>query len=391
MAKVTLWINQLPFSTTERDLAAHFAEAAGVTADALLPHVRLLKKNGEFKGTAFLDVNGYDAADRGVELHQSRFKASDGQQRRINVREAVSKTQLEAIAERSKESRGKVLAKAFGGKTKAKPPPPQPKIYSDEESDDDDEEKDSAEEGEEEDEEEEEASGCSDDDNEQQQMMQPMSPTKTEGVLGKDRLGRTVVGEIDPQRKRLREEEEYLKKRREREDMLVTCTDCGGEFKFTVFEQEFFLEKKWPIPRKRCKACTTAKRSKPSPGAHEQGSKQQQQQQQRDAKGGVRERGAAAEPQKGRAAPKERPTLEPGSKKGPSGAEAPKKKKGGAADMTCFICGEVGHIANGCPQKKEGSVFKCHNCGENGHKRAECPKGLRKHPGAKDAKRARKE
>ena len=61
MAKVTLWINQLPFSTTERDLAAHFAEAAGVTADALLPHVRLLKKNGEFKGTAFLDVNGTTA------------------------------------------------------------------------------------------------------------------------------------------------------------------------------------------------------------------------------------------------------------------------------------------------------------------------------------------
>ena len=135
MAKATLFVNQLPFSATQHDIAAHFAKASGSTLDELLPHVRLVLKDGEFKGTAFVDMHGWDAVDRGVALHQSHFKAADGSKRRINVREAVSKTQLESLAERSKAKRGQVLAKAYAGKTKAAPVPERrPKVYSDDES-----------------------------------------------------------------------------------------------------------------------------------------------------------------------------------------------------------------------------------------------------------------
>ncbi|EOD11503.1 hypothetical protein EMIHUDRAFT_247865 [Emiliania huxleyi CCMP1516] len=129
-SKVTLFINQLPYSATREDVAAHFAQAAGTTAAALLPSCRLVLKDGAFKGTAFVDVTDFESCDRGLALHQSQFKASsDGSSRRINVREAVSKTRLEQIAERSKFSRN-------------------------------------------------------------------------QGPLGKDRKGKEVVGEVDPQRKR---------------------------------------------------------------------------------------------------------------------------------------------------------------------------------------------
>ena len=131
-AKATLFINQIPWTATKEDIAKHFAKAAGCTPKELLPSVRQIVKDGKFNGTAFVDMVGWDAVDRGVELHQSNFKASDGSKRRINVREAVSKQQLEMLGERSKASRGRVLAKAFGGATKAKPPPPDV-VYSDEE------------------------------------------------------------------------------------------------------------------------------------------------------------------------------------------------------------------------------------------------------------------
>ena len=142
MAKATLWINQLPFSTSQADVAAHFAKAAGVPSSTLLPSVRLVMKGGKFNGTAFVDLIGWDAVDRGVALHQSRFKAADGACRRINVREAVSKSQLEVLSDRSKANQGKVLAKAYGGATKAKPLPDDAIAEDDDASGQEDESKD---------------------------------------------------------------------------------------------------------------------------------------------------------------------------------------------------------------------------------------------------------
>ena len=240
-SKVTLFINQLPYSATREDVAAHFAQAAGTTAAALLPSCRLVLKDGAFKGTAFVDVTDFESCDRGLALHQSQFKASsDGSSRRINVREAVSKTRLEQIAERSKFSRNQVLRKA--GKTKAGPLPARPNA-SDNESEEGSVDEDEGEE----DEDEEGESG---------------DARAMQGPLGKDRKGKEVVGEVDPQRKRKVIEEAYLKQRRELMDMAVTCHECAKPFTFTVIEQEFFLERGWKIPRTRCKACSDAKKAK---------------------------------------------------------------------------------------------------------------------------------
>jgi len=242
-SKVTLFINQLPYSATREDVAAHFAQAAGTTAAALLPSCRLVLKDGAFKGTAFVDVTDFESCDRGLALHQSQFKASsDGSSRRINVREAVSKTRLEQIAERSKFSRNQVLRKAYTGKTKAGPLPARPNA-SDNESEEGSVDEDEGEE----DEDEEGESG---------------DARAMQGPLGKDRKGKEVVGEVDPQRKRKVIEEAYLKQRRELMDMAVTCHECAKPFTFTVIEQEFFLERGWKIPRTRCKACSDAKKAK---------------------------------------------------------------------------------------------------------------------------------
>ena len=108
-AKLTLWINQLPYSATSQDVASHF----GVAATA----VRLVLRDGKFAGTAFADVPDFEALDRGVALHQSRFECADGSApRRINVRAAESKETMGKIKESSIAKRGTVLAKAYGAK-----------------------------------------------------------------------------------------------------------------------------------------------------------------------------------------------------------------------------------------------------------------------------------
>ena len=330
MSRTTLFVNELPFSATAEDIAAHFAEAAGTTAEALVKSVRLIKKGNAFRGTAFVDVHGWEAVDRGVALHQSRFKASaDGAQRRINVREAVSKTQLANITEAS-------------NKKPVKPTKASRKVYSDDES-----------------EEESAADGGGDEDD----------AAGGKASLGTDRRGRVIVGEIDPQRKRKQLEADLLSKRRSLTDMSVTCRDCAKDFTFTVAEQEFFTERGWPIPRTRCKACSTTKKSKPHKGpAATAAPPQSPDATAKHSGGGGRERGGKPEggdatvtkPKVGRL-----PT-------GKLGGGEKKAKKNGAADMTCFICGAVGHLANGCPQKS--LQFKCHACGQVGHKRSECPK-----------------
>jgi CxxC-x17-CxxC domain-containing protein len=41
------------------------------------------------------------------------------------------------------------------------------------------------------------------------------------------------------------------------QDQMLTCVDCGTDFVFTSGEQEFFRDKQFKNPPKRCKACKT--------------------------------------------------------------------------------------------------------------------------------------
>lgn len=38
-------------------------------------------------------------------------------------------------------------------------------------------------------------------------------------------------------------------------EQVITCVDCGAQFPFTVSEQEFYQEKGFANPPKRCKTC----------------------------------------------------------------------------------------------------------------------------------------
>lgn len=44
-------------------------------------------------------------------------------------------------------------------------------------------------------------------------------------------------------------------------DRTRTCVDCGDDFIWTVGEQEFFHEKGFTDPPKRCKTCRQAKKA----------------------------------------------------------------------------------------------------------------------------------
>ena len=199
-AKASLFINQLPYGATREDVASYFAEAALKSASALLPSVRLVLKDGKFTGTAFVDMSDWETLDAGLALHQTVFTCADGSTRKINVREAVSKAQLELLGERAKTKEA-----ATPEKTPAQ--------------------------------------------------------SVVQGELGRDRKGKVVVGEVDPQRKRKALEGAYLEARRELRDLACTCKTCDRPFVFTVAEQEFFAAQGWPIPRPRCKACSTSKKS----------------------------------------------------------------------------------------------------------------------------------
>ncbi len=43
-------------------------------------------------------------------------------------------------------------------------------------------------------------------------------------------------------------------------DLLLTCSDCGQEFVFTLGEQQFYQERGYSSPR-RCKPCRQAKQA----------------------------------------------------------------------------------------------------------------------------------
>ena len=99
----TLFVNQIPYSATREDIAAHFAQAAHQDAETLLPSVRVLTKVGRdgtaiFNGTCFLDMPDAEALRRGVALHGEMISCADGTQRSINVREALTKKQLAVVA-----------------------------------------------------------------------------------------------------------------------------------------------------------------------------------------------------------------------------------------------------------------------------------------------------
>ena len=315
-AKASLFINQLPYGATREDVASYFAEAALKSASALLPSVRLVLKDGKFTGTAFVDMSDWETLDAGLALHQTVFTCADGSTRKINVREAVSKAQLELLGERAKTKEA-----AMPEETPAQ--------------------------------------------------------SVVQGELGRDRKGKVVVGEVDPQRKRKALEGAYLEARRELRDLACTCKTCDRPFVFTVAEQEFFAAQGWPIPRPRCKACSTSKKS---------GTK-------RAVDPSAQHHRTDAPPKKPRLdAPPEKPPA--GTNGGAGKAEATRSAKGGdgkgatkagagakgvgrrnspgdsqstasvvtkqAAPMTkqgepstsiCFLCGQMGHVAKACTVK----------------------------------------
>ncbi len=44
------------------------------------------------------------------------------------------------------------------------------------------------------------------------------------------------------------------------QDQTLNCVDCGQEFTWSAGEQEFFREKGFANPPKRCKQCRQAKK-----------------------------------------------------------------------------------------------------------------------------------
>ena len=65
-----------------------------------LPLVRsvrtLSRADGSFNGTAFVDVGDRDALDAALLLHQTEIRCADGSRRSVNVREALTKSDLAA-------------------------------------------------------------------------------------------------------------------------------------------------------------------------------------------------------------------------------------------------------------------------------------------------------
>ena len=117
-----VFVNQLPYSATQEQIAAHFGSCAAV-ADM---EVRLVmnRKNGKFRGIAFIDLPTTEAVDKALALDQSEF-TNDDAQRTINVRKSVDKNdeggrqltarqqQKAAAAEASAENIEKMIAAAL--------------------------------------------------------------------------------------------------------------------------------------------------------------------------------------------------------------------------------------------------------------------------------------
>jgi hypothetical protein len=55
------------------------------------------------------------------------------------------------------------------------------------------------------------------------------------------------------------------------QDQTLTCADCGESFTWTAGEQEFFREKGFTNPPKRCKGCRQAKKEQRGGGERKGG------------------------------------------------------------------------------------------------------------------------
>ena len=82
----TVFLNQLPYTVTQRDIAGHMAAAAGIGPEALTPFVRMCQRDGQFTGSAFVDVPDEAAYWRALALHHQEITCADGRRRSVNVR-----------------------------------------------------------------------------------------------------------------------------------------------------------------------------------------------------------------------------------------------------------------------------------------------------------------
>ena len=82
----TVFLNQLPYTVTQRDIAGHMAAAAGIGPEALTPFVRMCQRDGQFTGSAFVDVPDEAAYWRALQLHHQEITCADGRRRSVNVR-----------------------------------------------------------------------------------------------------------------------------------------------------------------------------------------------------------------------------------------------------------------------------------------------------------------
>jgi hypothetical protein len=55
------------------------------------------------------------------------------------------------------------------------------------------------------------------------------------------------------------------------QDQTLTCADCGESFTWTAGEQEFFREKGFTNPPKRCKECRQVKKEQRGGGERKGG------------------------------------------------------------------------------------------------------------------------
>ncbi len=57
------------------------------------------------------------------------------------------------------------------------------------------------------------------------------------------------------------------------QEQSLTCVDCGGKFLWTLGEQEYFREKGFTEPPKRCKDCRRVKKAQRDGAGQPQGGK----------------------------------------------------------------------------------------------------------------------